>query len=299
MSIICSVCQTQKNDYISDYLSPTGSFLNATTLRQCQFCQFVFANPMPSDQSIDDYYKNSLYYDGPSPFSEEFLTFSYRLAQSRLRLIFKYITLMENDRVLDIGAGNAALGIALKDMAPQASYDAVEPSDKCINQWGNQVSNSYRNLSEASIGAYRVITLCQVLEHVNNPLAFLKNIATYIIPDGVLLIDVPYRDDLFKPIFDPHLLFWEKDTLAQVAKNAGFEPLFCDSVGMKRNQARKYFKQPQTLVDKISDSWRWRSRINKGMMKFGSKALFDTFIQFQADAYGGERHWLRCIARKI
>ena len=40
-------------------------------------------------------------------------------------------------------------------------------------------------------------------------------------------------------------------------------------------------------------------KVNQMMNKFGLPKAFDTFSQFQADQYGGERQWLRCIAQKI
>ena len=40
-------------------------------------------------------------------------------------------------------------------------------------------------------------------------------------------------------------------------------------------------------------------KINQMIRKIGLDQGFDTFKQFQADKYGGDRQWLRCIAQKI
>ena len=39
-------------------------------------------------------------------------------------------------------------------------------------------------------------------------------------------------------------------------------------------------------------------KINQMIRKIGLDQRFDTFKRFQADHYGGNRQWLRCIAKK-
>ena len=251
---------------------------------------------MPLDAQLDKYYRESVYYEDKDPYAGDFYDFSYKLAQSRLRLLDQYVHLDGGKRWLDIGAGNAVLGQALKEMQQDATYDAVEPS--LIRQkWGDWVSSAFDDLSRAPLESYNVITLNQVLEHLNHPLQFLKEIAIHLKKDGLILIDVPYRDDMFKPSIEPHLLFWEKGSLSHAVEQAGLKILFCDSVGMKWGRARQYFKP--TFINKLIDPWRWIVYINRAMASVGIEKQLRTFARFQADTYGGNRHWLRCIAKKV
>lgn len=297
VSVLCPVCDSQNISLVSSYKSDNDSFLGANTLQSCGDCGLVFAWPMPSDDALDKYYRESIYYDDKTPFSRNFYDFSYRLTQSRLRLIFKHIALSDGGSWLDVGAGNAILGRALKAMQPNVIYEAVEPSATCRQGWGDWVSAFYDDLSHAPPESYEVITLNQVLEHVNNPLQFLKDIAGLLQEGGHLFIDVPYRDDIFKPSIEPHLLFWETGSLSYAVEQAGLEVLFCESVGMEWARAKRLFAP--TLVEKIADPWMWISRMNKVLKKLGVEKQFNTFGRFQADAYGGQRQWLRCLARKV
>jgi predicted SAM-dependent methyltransferase len=75
---------------------------------------------------------------------------------------------------------------------------------------------------------YSVITMCDVLEHVENPLEVLKKCRELLIPGGVIYIQVPtvlglrypYKDSLGLP---HHLWQFSPKHLLGVVKNAGFK----------------------------------------------------------------------------
>jgi SAM-dependent methyltransferase len=297
MRVNCPICASENIRFLSHYLNEKAYFLGADSIRACQSCGLVFAWPMPPDDELVGYYREGAYYDDKAPYAGDFHDFSYQLAHSRLRLIARHLALDGIPRWLDVGAGNAVLGYALKELQPEATYEAVEPSASCRSGWGEWVSAAFDDLSAAPLESYNVITLNQVLEHVNQPLRFLKGIAKHLVKGGVVYIDVPHRDDLFKPTIEPHLLFWEKGSLSSAVIRAGFETLFCESAGMKRARARRFFTP--VFLDRVLDPWRWVVRMNKVLARTGVERTINTFPQFQADRYGGDRQWLRCLARKV
>ena len=67
---------------------------------------------------------------------------------------------------------------------------------------------------------------------------------------------------------------------------------------MTHEAAKNYFKT-KTIFEKFFDPWLYSNKFNQTMKKIGFLQPFDTFKQFHADTYGGERQWLRCIAKKI
>lgn len=298
MSVRCPACRSENNRFISPYPNAKATFLAVDSLRSCHECGLVFAWPVPSVAELDEYYGDGTYHAEYAPFSDGFFDFSYQLAQSRIRLILKWIDLEQSKRFLDIGAGNAAFGKALKEFMPDSLYEAVEPNVDCRKEWGNWVSRSYPSLKETRRQSYAAITLNQVLEHVNRPVEFLREITERLVPGGLLFIDVPHRDDLYKPSVGPHLLFWEKRSLEHAVKEVGLKTLYCATVGMQWDQAKRYFSH-KTLVQRVLNPWTWVSRINRILQLFGINKRFNTFKQFQADSYGGKRNWLRCLARKV
>ena len=73
--------------------------------------------------------------------------------------------------------------------------------------------------------------------------------------------------------------------------------IFCCMAGMPHKQAKRFFNQ-QYFMQKIRNPWLYVAKINSLLHKIGLPQVFDTFQQFQADQYGGDRQWLRCIAQK-
>jgi len=291
----CPLCQSIANVYASY----PGKFLSCNELLQCQNCELIFADKLPSKKELDEYYSGGLYYDKVSdPYNPEFSEFSLKLSRSRLNLIYSKIKINEKPRVVDIGAGNARLGIALKECYDEADYDVVEPDVEVRSKYGNWVNKQFSNISELEIGRYDLVIMNQVLEHVPDPLDFLGSVNNILKPESYVYIDVPYKDYLFKPSAEPHLLFWNKKSMSVLLEKTRFKMIFCDTAGMMHSQARKFFRK-QSFKTKIANPLNYKLKVNQIMNKFSLPIAFDTFRQFQTDHYGGERLWLRCIAQKM
>ena len=294
--LICPLCQSDDNEFVSSY---PGTFLSCKELLQCKNCELIFADKLPSKKELDEYYSTGLYYDKVSdPYNPEFLEFSLKLSRSRLNLINSKININEKPRIVDIGAGNAILGIALKECYDEADYDVVEPDKEVRSKYGNWVNKQFSNISELKIGNYDLVFMNQVLEHVPDPLGFLVSVEKLLKPEGYVYIDVPYLDYLFKPSIEPHLLFLNKKSVSVLLEKTRFKTIFCDTAGMMHSQARMFFRK-QSFKTKIVDHQKYKLKVNQIMNKFRIPIAFDTFRQFQSDHYGDERQWLRCIAQKI
>ena len=294
--LICPLCQSNENEFVSSY---PGSFLSCKELLQCQNCELIFASKLPSKKELDEYYSKGLYYDKVSdPYNSEITSFSLNLSRSRLNLIYSKIKFNDEPKVVDIGAGNASLGIALKECYDEADYDVVEPDVEVRSKYGNWVNKQFSNISELEIGRYDLVIMNQVLEHVPDPLDFLGSVNNILKPESYVYIDVPYKDYLFKSSAEPHILFWNKKSVSVLLEKTRLKTIFCDTAGMPHTQARRFF-QKKSFKNKICNPWNYMEKGNQMMNKFGLPKAFDTFSQFQADQYGGERQWLRCIAQKI
>lgn len=274
--------------------------LPSEVLFECGQCEFVFASPMPDENILNNYYSTSLYHDQVAdPFQPDFLQFSLRLNEVRLTLIDDTAGKVEkNQQILDIGAGNASFGKALSEKNTDAVYEVVEPSEKVRAQYGEWVHQSHMDLLEVQESAFDLVIMNQILEHVPDPVAFIQSVMKKVIKNGFIYIDVPFRDYLFKPSVEPHLLFWNKKSMTTLIEKVGLTMIFCDTAGMPHSQANRFFNQ-QSSLKKIGNPWFIAEKANRGLRKLGLPKLFDTFLQFQADRYGGDRQWLRCIAQKM
>ena len=137
----------------------------------------------------------------------------------------------------------------------------------------------------------------QVLEHVADPLDFLSSVTERIKTERYVYIDVPYKDYLYKPSVKQHILFWNQQSLKNLAEKIGLKVLFCDTVGMPHQDAKRLF-HVQNFIQKLSNPWLYKAKVNRLFLKLGLPKPLNTFRQFQSDHYGGTRQWLRCIAKK-
>ena len=292
----CPLCSSiDKSTRICDY---PGSFLNCTELVQCSECELIFATPVPSTSELNNYYSSGLFYDKTlNPFKPDFLYFSLELAKSRLRLISNYVDFAYNLKVIDIGAGNAQFSAALNELNYECVYDAVEPDVGVAGQYGELVNDHFNEINQVKKNTYDLAVLNQVLEHVSDPVDFLSSVAERIKTGGYVYIDVPYKDYIFKPSVEPHILFWTQGSLKYLAEIIGLKFLFCDTAGMPHRNAKSIF-HVQTSIQKLSNPWLYQAKINRLFKKSGLPKPFNTFPQFQSDLYGGERQWLRCLVQK-
>jgi hypothetical protein len=71
-------------------------------------------------------------------------------------------------------------------------------------------------------GPFDFVSLIHVLEHIENPVPFLKKIAA-LAPQGVLLIEIPFfRDNPYELLIADHATHYTPDTLARILERAGY-----------------------------------------------------------------------------
>jgi SAM-dependent methyltransferase len=132
------------------------------------------------------------------------------------------------DRVLDVGCGEgkflakaqkigaAASGIELNKKAAQIARD----KGICVHE----------ELLSDHTGSYDVVTSFQVLEHVPDPLGFIRDCVRVLRAGGKLVIGVPNNDAFLR--FDPqlwlnqpphHMGLWNRRSLSALAYIAGLD----------------------------------------------------------------------------
>lgn len=292
----CPLCSKSSKNFVANY---PGNFFDCKKLYQCKTCNLVFVSKLPNNDELDKYYSNGLYYDFDSnPFNKDIIEFSYNLALTRLNLIQKktYI-LLDKCKTLDIGAGNGEFGSALKFKCKNATYNIVEPDFKVREKYDSNVVKKYSDVLYVEEKDYDLIVLNQIIEHLSDPISFIKSIFELLKEGGIIYIDVPYEDFKFKSSVVPHILFWSPKSLSYLLKKTGFKLIFCDTVGMKHEKAKRYFKN-KNIFEKIIDPWLYANKLNTICELIGLSKPFKVIKQFNAETYGGKRMWLRCIAQK-
>jgi len=144
------------------------------------------------------------------------------------RLIDRLATALrlgDEGRLLDVGCGN---GATLR------AFNAIRPGWRSV---GTELDDRHRTEIEAIPGAsfaagplsaiggqFDLVTLVHVLEHLVEPVGFLRSLAEVIAPGGHLLVEVPHHpDNPFELLIADHRSHFTTATLPLALAAAGYE----------------------------------------------------------------------------
>ena len=220
----CNLCGSKLVEIIS-LKDRNGNYLKTVI---CKRCGLIWNDSRPSDEQIQEFYSKEYRkeYKGIKKPKKKHL---YRDAKSAMKRysFFKEI-LAKNDSVLDIGAGSGVVVYCLRKLGVNAQ--GIEPDE-------NHARYAREGLHVPVITGFaqeindkesiHIVTMHHVLEHMNDPLAELKNIWLILKENGFLIIEVPNAEDIKK---DPknryhkaHIYTFNPETLIALAETAGFK----------------------------------------------------------------------------
>lgn len=207
-------------------------------LNRCTNCQFTFVvNPWTDYAAIysDDYYAGK----GADPLVDYFFELDHAEKTIRnyewrgiVKTVSGLVALKPETRWLDYGCGNAGLvRYGLENKVCQImGYDEGAIIDR-VKTLRIPVLNQ-SELEQAS-GSFDVITAIEVLEHIADPIAFLKQIKSLLKPGGLFFLTTgnakPFRKQIEKWSYvvpEVHISFFEPETLCYALRLAGFRPQF-------------------------------------------------------------------------
>ncbi|MGF1626156.1 MAG: methyltransferase domain-containing protein [Alphaproteobacteria bacterium] len=164
-------------------------------------------------------------------------------------------------RILDIGSNRGAFVEAAGRRWPQASITAIEPDQRVVGHYAAMpgLKLLVARIEDVALeeGAYDLIHCSHTLEHLADPVAALKVMATALAPGGVAYVEVPDlstigRADLVEEWFiDKHLYHFDAETLAIALAYAGLVPLRGIQAGLHLSAVveRGHWTGPLAAVD--------------------------------------------------
>ena len=158
---------------------------------QCRACGTLYQSPRPSIAAFEAFYRDSV---SSRYWAEQFFP---AVAEARRKTIFaprveRLASLCQGknlniERLIDVGAG---YGIFLEEWRarfPQVELLAVEPSEKLAQTCRDKGFNVVEEIAENVRGHddYADLTVCfEVLEHVYEPVSFIRDLAALTRPGG-------------------------------------------------------------------------------------------------------------------
>jgi len=219
----------------------------------CESCGYWHVNPMPTNEELNLYYEKKYYetlgdnrsmtdkLDDPDGF--------YRIQyEDRLRHITKNLCDGLPRSILDIGAGYGdflnfmkTAGWETQGLEPSRhAYELIKERDALDVRFG-----TVDELTDLGFNPVSVVTLNNVLEHLNNPQRVLEIVREYLLlPKGIVFIALPndfnvLQDILMQTILKgnrdkqhywvhppEHLNYWSHKTIRGFLKRCSFEILY-------------------------------------------------------------------------
>lgn len=217
-------------------------------------------------QYDDDYFESS-------PYNQRQI-FNDVYFQKKLN---KIITLTQEKKpnILDVGCGwGNFLQVVKNNSLPYLGIDLSPSAIKiCREEKLNCREADLIKLSKINGQKYSVITFFQVIEHLKNPLEYLKAAKKMLKKSGILLITTPNNRSPFRyllgsnwPVYNTpsHYFFYSKNSLERLLKLAGFSnfkikidnPRFFSSDYVLQRIFKKKLSIPQVINFSIpTDPW--------------------------------------------
>ena len=159
----------------------------------CMETGLVRNDPVPSDEELARFYADDyrIAYKGAAKPRRRQVVRNFRRVATYVRM-FRDV-LNPATHVLDVGAGSGEfaylmtrLGKTVKGIEPNSRYAAY-----CRETLGLDVQTAHLSPDLFAPGQFDLIRLNHVLEHLNDPIRYLGQIACWLAPRGLLYIEVP------------------------------------------------------------------------------------------------------------
>ena len=299
----CNLCKSTEFKTISNYKYSDKIFKNLK-LYLCKNCEVYFSYPLIKDEKLNIYYNNTPNTSIGEPNSGRTnLAFAHMLAKKRTLYILNNSTLPKDKKIkiLEIGPGYGHLSSSIKSEFIIENYSAIESDLKCHHTLNKLDINIYKDLNEIPKNSkYDLIVLSHILEHVQDPTNFFKNLNIYLNDKGIIFVDIPCEDWRYKSIFEPHLFFYNKKSLYGLFNILNLKILsidyFGDEIKNIKNDNPFFFKKLFKRLFKYIQYIYYSIYL----FNFGSPVLeFIANKNFKADKNNiNKSRWIRLIVEK-
>lgn len=229
----CKICNSQ--DWAVGYEGPirSGTFGKTVsgTVYQCSKCGVQFLPTVIKD--LEAYYRDGTYRDNVNESSDIETYFKLHDAEQLKKYAVLEAVPLRGKILADVGCGGGSFLDGVRGFASQTI--GIEPTaayHDSLKTRGHRVYTDVDSAMSEWCGRVNVVTTFSVIEHVKDPVAFLRSIKGLLAEDGVVLVSTPnLRDFLmskgvkaYQSFFyrTAHIHYFDQDSLKTAACEAGF-----------------------------------------------------------------------------
>lgn len=219
----------------------------------CRDCGLVFHTPQFEEHETADLYKRyrdeSFRDETPDAYFDRISSYPPEKSENHKKVTWlravDAIASGTNRAILDVGCGGGLFLNSFISQNPDWQVFGVEPTPNYAELAGRRLN------AEVQCGPYRpnlfsrkfdLISMIQVLEHVADPVAFLRQAKADLTDDGLVYLEVPHIYDIrdLPPTHDRfmmvHYWYFSENSLSNVCRKAGFEPVHMERQVSVRNR---------------------------------------------------------------
>lgn len=266
----CKICASANITDLGNIINGKfpHDFLKKFFLFKCKQCSFKFIHPSPSNSELDYIYSSQEYSQWENPdnknklHSSRYLNFDY---YSKIIQKFK-----KKGRILDCGCATGLLLDIMKERGFDCYGAEISDTPFLISEKKHPGKIFKSKIDELSIPDeyFDIITMFDLIEHVENPRSVLEKANSLLSNNGLLFIITPNMSSLSAILMGKrhndcimeHLSLFNKKNMSRLLNEAGFEVMktfpakkiinlkFAESVFARHTNPLAY---PLRLVNKL------------------------------------------------
>lgn len=229
----CPLCKSRDHaEELVKYNSP---------LLRCNECDLRFHKEIAADPKDVYHDPDHIIYPMDESFEEHFKYRVERFGRERAKLLAQYCGDLSAKKILDIGCGNGYCLTALKETGAQCV--GAELSKKWAKFTSERTGLPVHNepLESFPEKDFDIITLFDVIEHVEEPIPFVLAAKKLLKPKGRILFYTPNFDSFSIKVMGEfsnnicpfaHVILFSHKSFVYLAKRAGLEFIYSETRGL-------------------------------------------------------------------
>lgn len=246
MAVPCLICCHNKLIPLEKFAelprvsSDSRPMLSGGRLVKCEACGALQKKVDHQFQAeCEKIYADYLMYPQSSKFLEPFVFDCMPCGRSSrlITAIAEKINLHEKGSILDVGCGNGNLLRAFSTIRPEWKLSGLELDGRYRSTVEAMCGQGVLNTGklEDLNGKFDLITAIHVLEHLNEPVTFLKQAKERLSPDGYMLLQLPlWQRNPFDLLVADHCMHYDWTSLFNLLRRAGLKPAFTSETTVPR-----------------------------------------------------------------
>ena len=257
---VCKVCSSNKGEVILDVSNYSDTYLDYLNIeykskkryyKECKFCKLVYRSIFLEEDEKKRLYKSFRDKELRNETHKEYFKRISELPKEESENYEKYEFLKDfivpSGKHMDVGGGLGVFSFGFLKYFEKWSSIVVEPTegaDEIANENDIVFYNIYLNEESISLigNNFDLITVNHVIEHVDDPIQFLKTLKKFLSKEGILYIEMPstldigYLDKSHDRFMCQHEVIYNNESLNLLAKKANYDVIYNNNFIPKRGR---------------------------------------------------------------